>query len=164
MTEIPDTLLQLADWVHNGRCTVHDLEVYETFNQEYRPSHWTQNPESDASLKTFAQDGAGGQYALWLDAPGDGPRPVVKLGDDGDLLPLATDALDFAWLIACGVEPIGVDEGGKLRGQEAPCEAMQAWVRGQAPGRDFPEPAAVIARAMQAFPGFVEAVRAQVRA
>ncbi len=164
MREIPDTLRALADWVHGGRCTVHDLEFYEAFNQEYRPSHWTRNPDSDEALGTFAQDGAGGQYALWFDAPGDGPRPVVKLGDDGDLVVLALDALEFAWLIASGVEPIGVREGGAIAGAEAPSEALQQWVQQQDPARDFGAPDAIIARAMAANPTFAASVQAQSRA
>lgn len=161
MKEIPDTLLALAEWVHNGRCTVSDLEFYEEFNQEYRPSDWTRNPASDDALGTFAQDGAGGQYALWFDAPGDVPPPVVKLGDDGDLLPLAVDALAFAWLIACGVEPILVRDDGTFDEPAPPSEALQNWVRLQDPERDFDDPAAVIAEAARAFPTFVDSVRAQ---
>ncbi len=163
MKAIPDTLLQLAEWVHNGRCTVQDLEFYEEFNQEYRPSSWTGNPDTDLSFGTFAQDGAGGQYALWFDAPGGGLPPVVKLGDDGDLVPLAGDALEFAWLIACGVEPIGVGEDGAFAMPPVPCEPMQDWVRGQDPERDFDAPAEVIARAAREYPTFVEVVRGQVR-
>ncbi len=164
MKEIPDTLLALAEWVHNGRCTVSDLEFYEEFNQEYRPSHWTRNPASDDALGTFAQDGAGGQYALWFDAPGDGPPPVVKLGRDGELLPLAVDALAFAWLLACGVEPIAVRDDGAFEGPTTPSEALQDWVRLQDPERDFDQPAAVIAEAARDFPTFVDSVRAQTQA
>lgn len=163
MREIPDTLRTLADWVHGGRCTVRDLEFYEAFNQEYRPSHWTRNPDSDEVLGTFAQDGAGGQYALWFDAPGDGPRPVVKLGDDGDLVVLALDALEFAWLVASGVEPIGVRDDGSCAGAAAPSSALQAWVRSQAPARAFDAPEVLIPRAMAAYPTFVDQVRQQTR-
>ncbi|MFO0624816.1 MAG: hypothetical protein U0325_04310 [Polyangiales bacterium] len=35
--------------MHEGRSTVRDLEFYDAFNQEYRPSHWTRNPASDES-------------------------------------------------------------------------------------------------------------------
>lgn len=164
MREIPDTLRELAEWVHGGRCTVHDLEFYEAFNQEYRPSHWTRNPESDDALGTFAQDGAGGQYALWFDAPGDGPRPVVKLGDDGDRVVLAVDALEFAWLVACGVEPIGVREGGAISSEEPPSTALQQWVQSQAPARVFAEPEAVITQAMAAYPTFADWMQQQLRA
>lgn len=161
MREMPDILFALTEWVHEGRCNVRDLEFYESFNDQYRPSHWTRNEASDDSLGTFAQDGAGGQYALWFDVP-DGTQPVVKLGDDGDLRVLAVDTLDFAWLLACGVEPIAIHEADDtVEGEPTP--AMQDWVRAQSPGRAFESPAAVLARASSAHPGFAAAVLAQVK-
>ncbi|MFY0540711.1 hypothetical protein [Nannocystis pusilla] len=112
---------QLADWVMNGRCTVSDLEFYEQYNQEYRPSDWMRKPIADEEFFTFVQDGAGGQYALHLVGDGDVDRaPVVKLGRDGEVAVLGRDLIDFAWLIACGVEPIGVGDNGQLRGPSRP--------------------------------------------
>ncbi|MFO0624817.1 MAG: hypothetical protein U0325_04315 [Polyangiales bacterium] len=88
----------------------------------------------------------------------------MKLGDDGDLVPLAVDVLAFAWLIACGVEPILVRDDGAFDGPPTPSEALQAWVRLQDPERDFGAPSEVIAEARQALPTFAESVQAQVLA
>ena len=160
MPTIPQLLQDLAPWIYEeDRCTVHDLEFYEEFNAGYRPSNWTGNPATDEEFLTFAQDGVGGQYTLWLGARSLDESPVVKLGRDGELLVLARDPLDFAWLIASGVEPIGVGDDG-VREVAEPTPAMQEWVRSQAPGRTFVDPAATLRAAHEAYPELVARVRA----
>ncbi len=160
MSDFPALIHQITPWVMNRRCTVEDLEIYEAFNQEYSPSDWTGNPAANAELSTFAQDGAGGQYALWLGAAGIEGAPVVKLGRDGELVVLARDLLDFAWLLACGVEPIGVGDNGTVRGTVTASEEMQQWVHSLAPGRAFGTVRETFDAATTAFPELVARVRA----
>ncbi len=160
MSELPKLMIALAPWVEDGRCSVSDLEFYEAFNDQYRPSDWTRNGAADEELLTFAQDGAGGQYALWVGGP-DGleAAPVVKLGDDGDLLVLGRDLLDFAWLLSCGVEPIGISEDITLPTDLVSSEEMQAWIFEQEPGRTFGSVRETLQLANQAFPQLVAHIR-----
>lgn len=133
--------------------------LYGELNEQYQPSDWTRNDAANEELLTFAQDGAGGQYALWVGTVDMERAPVVKLGDDGDLIVLAKDAFDFAWLLACGVEPIAVAEDGTLPSDLVASEELQAWVREQAPGRSFGSPSEILAAAREAYPELVAHVR-----
>ncbi|MDC0721115.1 hypothetical protein [Nannocystis bainbridge] len=160
MKAFPSLVEQLSDWVMNGRCTVSDLEFYEQYNQEYRPSHWMRNPAADEEFFTFVQDGAGGQYALHLVGELDGDHaPVVKLGRDGEVAVLGRDLIDFAWLIACGVEPIGVGDNGELRDPFEASAPMQAWVRTLDPGRSFGTAQETLQAAAAAYPALVQHIR-----
>lgn len=160
MKAFPSLVQQLADWVMNGRCTVSDLEFYEQYNQEYRPSDWMRKPIADEEFFTFVQDGAGGQYALHLVGDVDIDRaPVVKLGRDGEVAVLGRDLIDFAWLIACGVEPIGVGDNGQLRGPFEASAAMQAWVRTLDANRTFGTAEETLQAAAAAHPGLVQHIR-----
>lgn len=160
MKAFPSLVEQLSDWVMNGRCTVSDLEFYERYNQEYRPSDWMRKPVADEEFFTFVQDGAGGQYALHLVGDVDVDRaPVVKLGRDGEVAVLGRDLIDFAWLIACGVEPIGVGDHGKLRGSFEASAPMQAWVRTLDSSRTFGTAEETLQNAAAAHPGLVQHIR-----
>jgi hypothetical protein len=160
MSDFPELITAIKSWVMNGRCTVRDLEFYETFNQEYRPSHWMPNPAADDELWTFAQDGAGGQYVLWVAPSGVDGAPVLKLGRDGELVVLGRDLLDFAWLIACGLEPIAVQDGGGFRGELTASAEMQQWLRSLAPERSFGSARETLDAAAAAYPELVAHVRA----
>lgn len=160
MPDLPKLLSALVPWVEEGRCSVTDLEFYEAFNDQYRPADWTRNEAADEELLTFAQDGAGGQYALWVGGSGGlESAPVVKLGDDGDLIVLGRDLLDFAWLLSCGIEPIGIAEDITLPIDLVASEEMQAWVSSQAPGRVFGNVREILGAASQAFPALVTHIR-----
>ncbi len=159
MPTIPPLAAELNDWVMNERCTVSDLEFYDEFNQEYRPSNWTRNAASDDELLTFVQDGTGGQYALWITPAGVEGAPVVKLGSDGEVAVMSRDLVDFAWLIACGVEPLGVGDDGKLRDPIEACPEMQAWVRTIAPDRKFGTAKQTLDAARAAYPKLVAHIR-----
>lgn len=155
MPSIPKLAIEISDWVMNGRCTVADLEFYEEFNQGYSPAAWMGHDKADAELLTFVQDGVGGQYALWVVHGVDG-APVVKLGRDGEVAVLGRDLVDFAWLIACGVEPIGVGDNGELDNPPTNASAeMQAWVRSIAPERTFGSAQETLAAAAAAHPTLV---------
>lgn len=159
MSDFPELITQITPWVMNGRCTVQDLEIYQAFNQEYCPADWTGNPAANNELSTFAQDGAGGQYALWIGPAGIAGAPVVKLGRDGELVVLARDLLDFAWLIACGVEPIAVGDDATLRDPVTASEEMQQWVHSLAPERTFGGVRETFDAAAAAFPELVARLR-----
>ena len=158
MPAFPALVADISDWVMNGRCTVSDLEFYEEFNQEYRPSHWMRNPAADDEFLTFVQDGAGGQYTLWVGG-GETNPPVVKLGRDGEIAVLGRDLVDFAWLISCGVEPIGVGDDGELRDPFEASPEMQAWVRSLAPERSFGSARETLDAARAAYPKLGARVR-----
>ncbi len=160
MSDVPELITAISPWIRDGRCTVKDLECYETFNQEYRPSYWMPNPAADDELWTFAQDGAGGQYVLWVAPAGVDGAPVLKLGRDGEVVVLGRDLLDFAWLIACGLEPIEVEDGGKFRGTLTASAEMQQWLRSLAPARSFGTARETLDAAATAYPELVARVHA----
>jgi hypothetical protein len=118
------------------------------------------NPAADDELWTFAQDGAGGQYVLWVAPSGVDDAPVLKLGRDGELVVLGRDLLDFAWLIACGLEPIAVEDGGSFRDPLTASAEMQQWLRSLAPERSFGTARETLDAAVAAYPELVAHVRA----
>jgi hypothetical protein len=137
-----------------------DVEVYSTFNQAYKPSDWTRDPTSDEEFATFAQNGVGSQYALWLGASKDALRaPVVLFGRDGEAAVLAEDLHGFFALFAAGVDPSLAIADGEAKGE--PNAALGAWLKKGASGKKPGTPAQILARAAKAHPTFAVDVRAK---
>jgi hypothetical protein len=132
---------ELGEWIHGGKMGDDvrlDFEVYESaFNEQYKPSNWTGNPASDASLSTFGIDGTGGQVALWHRGAGD--EPVVMLGSDGEVAVFARDLAGFLNQVAHGADPSLMLRGAPDDG--APVAGMVAWVAAHFPGRALASPA-----------------------
>ncbi|MGX2994770.1 SMI1/KNR4 family protein [Streptomyces sp. JNUCC 64] len=103
-----------------------DFEPYEAFWSADGTTdwlrEWTGNHELDGgAYRVFAQDGGGGQAALWLARPG-APltgQPVVFVDSEGACGVVARNLSDFLWLLADGSGPLEVlayeDHGGRPR-------------------------------------------------
>jgi len=152
-TSFPPVLEELASWVNEGRAGEIDFEMYASFNEQYKPSDWTRNPSSDDELFTFGMDGSGGQVALWRCAPDMtiDAAPVVFLGSEGEVRPLATSLAGFLYLVANGLGPIEIAFG---EGEPTPNDEMIEWVCGQYPDRTFVEPKAILDEATDALSDF----------
>lgn len=126
-TTFPAVLVELNDWVNGGRAGEIDFEMYESFNEQYKPSDWTRNPATDDELFTFAMDGTGGQVAIWRRDPGGShdDQPIVFMGSEGEVKPLAMSLPGFLFLIASGLGPLEITSGG----EPAENEEMMAWVK-----------------------------------
>jgi hypothetical protein len=159
--EFPPVLQQLVDWVNGGRAGDMDFEMYESFNEQYKPSDWTRNPVADTEFFTFGMDGTGGQVAIWRREPEASfeSLPVVFLGSEGELKPLATSLPGFLQLLASGLGPIEISFGQ----DPAPNEEMQAWVRGAFPAVEFAEPRVILDEAATALADFEQYVRSLVK-
>lgn len=79
---------------------------------------WTGNADAEREFRVFAINGSGSLIAFWLvheDRPVEG-QPVVLLGDEGDVGPVAADLCDLLHLLSTGNGPFevvvfgGVDE------------------------------------------------------
>jgi len=141
MNDFPPVLQELASrWIHGdgmqGRAI--DLEMYESFNEQYKPSDWSGDPSLDEVVSTFAMDGSGGQVALWRRGPGD--EPVVMLGSEGEVVVFSRDLAGFLHQLAHGVDPILVPYNGLKDGPPIP--AMVAWIKASFPGAALLSPAA----------------------
>lgn len=83
-----------------------DFEVYERFDLD-GPSGWTGNPEAEREFRVFGCDGSGGLVAFWLvhDGRPVDQQPVVLLGSEGVVGPVAPDLCDLLYLLAAGIGP-----------------------------------------------------------
>src|SRR5688572_26113787 len=102
--EFPPVLQSLVDWVNGGKLEGVDFEMYAGFNEQYKPSDWTSNPATDSELFSFGMDGTGGQVAIWRnDASKEfDALPIVFLGSEGEVSPLATNLPAFLHTLASG--------------------------------------------------------------
>lgn len=101
-----------------------DFELGEGFDSG-GPTAWLGNKEAEHQFRVFGQDGSGGLVAFWLVnrkgsalAPIE-QQPVVFLGSEGKVGPVAKDLPDFFQLLAAGVGPLELVEYGVLERQEA---------------------------------------------
>ncbi|MBA3454072.1 MAG: hypothetical protein H0T42_13340 [Deltaproteobacteria bacterium] len=95
-----------------------DLEMCEQI-ESGTVSAWTNNPDAERELRIFAQDGSGGVVAFWLvhaDRPYE-EQPIVFLGSEGEIGPIACDLADFLYLLAGGVGPYEAIEYGSTSGK-----------------------------------------------
>ena len=127
----PPVLASLEKWVNGGRAGEIDFEMYQSFNEQYKPSDWTRNAKTDEELFTFGMDRSGGQVAIWrndaakeLDA-----LPIVFMGSEGEIKPFATTLPKFLFLLASGLGPAEAFFGGEAN----PNDEMLDWVRGEYP-------------------------------
>jgi hypothetical protein len=154
LSKFPAVLEELVSWVNEGRAGNLDFEMYGSFNEQYKPSDWTRNPASDDELFTFGMDGSGSQVAIWrrdADVALD-DLPVVFLGSEGEVRPLATSLPAFLHLVASGLGPAEIAFGS---GDEPTAnDAMLEWVRETYSGRAFPDPQAILDEAAEALAGF----------
>lgn len=148
-----------CELVNSGGAGEADLEGYASFNEQYKPSDWAQNPALDQQLLTFAMDGAGGQFTLWRQ-PGKPllENPVVQLGDDGELHVLANDFASFVALVAEGVNLFSRDTDDLTPRPQVKEFVKQTWGT-----RDFGDAGSILATASTAWSNFEEWMRAQVK-
>jgi hypothetical protein len=158
----PEILKGFEEIINSGHGGEIDLEVYQSFNEQYKPSHWTRNPKTDDELWSFASDGTGGQLAVWQHIPGlpVEERPVVFLGSEGEVSPLASDLASFFNLIAHGKDPYQVATDTHSDTQPANPEMLE-WVAEQWPNRKFPAPKKIIADAKSKYKHFEKHIRSQ---
>ncbi len=160
-TAFPPVLEELVEWVNGGRAGDVDLEMYSSFNEQYKPSDWTRNPASDEELFTFAMDGSGGQVAIWRrDDSSFDSLPIVFLGSEGEVRPLAMSLPQFLHQVAHGLGPIELVFGG---GEPAPNEDMIEWVKEQFPDARLAEPEQILAEATKSLEDFEKHLMAQVQ-
>lgn len=95
-----------------------DLELCEQI-EPGTVSAWTGNPDAERELKMFAQDGSGGVVAFWIVHEGKPyeEQPIVFLGSEGEVGPIACDLADFLYLLAGGVGPYEAIEYGTTSGK-----------------------------------------------
>lgn len=143
---VPDVLGEVGERLGEG----FDLEVYGSFDEQYTASEWARNPAAGEHLRTFAIDGAGGQFVLWR--RGASPsidRAVVFLGSDGEAAVLAPDLHGFLSRLAHGQDRRAMMERPKSAGKLD--EEMASLIGKHFPGREIANPKAVgeAARALQ---------------
>jgi hypothetical protein len=158
----PPVLASLVEWVNGGKLEGVDFEMFQAFNEQYKPSDWTRNPASDQELFTFGMDGTGGQVAIWRRdpaAPFDA-LPIVFLGSEGEISPLATSLPLFLHALASGRGPLELVFGGD---EPDGNPEMIAWVQEQYPGVTFKSPAGIFADAKKALADFEPHLHEQVR-
>ena len=161
-TTFPPVLAALAEWVNDGRAGEIDFEMYESFNEQYKPSDWTRDPKTDEELFTFGMDGTGGQIAIWrtdADKTADA-LPIVFMGSEGEIKPMATTLPKFLFLLASGLGPIEAFFGGEA----SPNDEMMEWVRGEYPNAKFGEPSEILEEAASELAHFEEHLQSLVKA
>jgi hypothetical protein len=130
-----------------------DLEMDERIGVGHATA-WTGNPQSEHELRVFAQDGTGGLVAFWRVHEGQPleAQPVVFLGSEGEVGPVACDLSDFLYLLAAGVGPFEAVAFGTTQGEERlPQVARLAARLARRRGRT---PAAVLSAAAEQYGDF----------
>jgi hypothetical protein len=126
--------------------------MYQGFNEQYKPSDWTSNPKTDSELFSFGMDGSGGQVAIWRNdpaAPFDA-LPIVFLGSEGEVHPLAPSLPAFLHELANGLGPLELTSDSETN----PNEEMLAWVKETYPQASFDDPKAIFNEAKESLAGF----------
>jgi len=95
-----------------------DLELCEQLEPGTLTA-WTGNEDAEREFRVFAQDGSGGVVAFWLvhDGKPYEEQPIVFLGSEGEIGPIACDLADFLYLLAGGVGPYEAVEYGSTSGK-----------------------------------------------
>lgn len=95
-----------------------DLELCEQIEPGTLTA-WMGNPDAEREFRIFAQDGTGGVVAFWLvhDGKPYEEQPIVFLGSEGEIGPIACDLADFLYLLAGGVGPYEAVEYGSTSGK-----------------------------------------------
>ena len=161
-TKFPPVLEALVEWVNEGRAGEVDFEMYASFNEQYKPSDWTRDPKTDEELFTFGMDGSGGQVAIWrtdTTKPFDA-LPVVFMGSEGEVKPMATSLPKFLYLLASGLGPIEAF----FDGEPNLNEEMMEWLRGEYPNAKFGEASEILEEAASELAHFEEHLMSQVPA
>jgi hypothetical protein len=160
--DFPEALKHLEEVVNGGQAGEMDFEMYQSFNEQYKPSDWTRNPKTDDELWSFGMDGTGGQVALWRHEPNVKleDRPVVMLGSEGEVSAIASDLPSFLYLVANGMGPYEVAFD-MLTGDEEANDEMLEWINEQWPKRKFPDAKKIIKEAKSKFKHFEKHLRAQ---
>jgi len=162
-SKFPQVLAALEKWVNDGRAGEIDFEMYQSFNEQYKPSDWTRDPKTDEELFTFGMDGTGGQVAIWRTDPEKSfdALPVVFMGGEGEVRPLATTLPKFLYLLASGLGPIEASFGGEAN----PNEEMMEWVQAEYPStKSFGDPKELLEEAASELAHFEEHLMSQVPA
>ena len=117
---LPPALVALATMIEGegGNLGEIDLEL----GAQIEPgtlTAWTGNPDAEREFRIFAQDGGGGVVAFWLVHAGKPyeEQPIVFLGSEGEVGPIACDLADFLYLLAGGVGPYEAIEYGSTSGK-----------------------------------------------
>ncbi|WP_424212480.1 SMI1/KNR4 family protein [Streptomyces sp. BI20] len=133
---------------------IHDWLVAWTGNAGLTPAGPT---VAELPVLPFAQDGAGGQAALWLVREGRplAEQPVVFLGSEGETGVIAPHAAALLWLLAEGVGPREAVEWDEPAGREDPGLLALALRHAPGPRRTAAE---VVAAARAEFPDFEDTV------
>jgi hypothetical protein len=160
-TEFTPLFVTLEEWVNGGKFDGFDLEAYQSFNEQYKPSDWTQNPETNQKMFSFAMDGTGGQFSIWNNGSSDKLEelPVVLLGSEGSTIALTQNVPEFFFLMASGVDPSQIEYGG-ISGKETRHADFMVFVKKQWTGRSFASPKEIFANAKKSlqkdFEAFLE--------
>jgi len=159
-TKFPPVLASLVEWVNEGRAGEVDFEMYASFNEQYKPSDWTRDPKTDEELFTFGMDGSGGQVAIWRTDPTSSfdALPIVFMGSEGEIKPMATTLPKFLYLLASGLGPIEAF----FDGEANPNDDMLEWVRSEYPGAKFAEPSEILEEAASELAHFEKHLMSQV--
>jgi hypothetical protein len=160
--EFTEIFTTLEAWANHGKLGSMDFEVYQSFNEQYKPSDWNRKPEMDKIMFTFAMDGAGGQFTIWQNGSSEHLEelPVVLLGNDGSMIALTQNVPEFFYLLAAGIDPSQLEYQG-ISGKEKPKSDFLDFVKKQWPSRSFATPKEIFANAKKklqaSFESFLEA-------
>lgn len=103
---LPAALRALGEYLATADNFAVDFELHDGWDVD-GPSSWTRNPGADPEFRIFGQDGTGGLAGFWLVHEGRPveAQPVVMLGSEGAVGPVARDLCDFLYLLSGAVGP-----------------------------------------------------------
>lgn len=138
----------LEQWVNGGKLGEIDFEVYQNFNEQYKPSDWFSEPALDKVMFSFAMDGTGGQFTIWQNGSSAQLEdlPVVLLGSEGSTIVLTQNVPEFFALVAAGIDPAQLEYQG-ISGKEKPHADFSAFVKSQWPQKSFASPKEIFSNA-----------------
>ena len=117
-------------------------------------------PEVYQQFLPFGRGACGDVYALWLHGSGVQPdtAPVVMFGSEGELLVLASSALEFCRLLCLGYSEIGLDDPSSAPSDFAETEPFRRYIL-ERYSFTLPETAApIMAAAKASAPSFADFV------
>jgi hypothetical protein len=141
-----------------------DFEPYREFESAADTTSWLRAWTGNEGLtgteyRFFGQDGTGGRAAFWIadERKALPEQPIVFFGSEGELAVVARDFSDYLWLLAGGVGPAEVAL--QFFADRAKTPHFLDFARRHATTRQK-TPAEVVKAAGEAFPTFVDDIRA----
>ena len=106
---MPDPIRALCEYLEKHDYPLSGCFEISTIGDGDMQAWFPNDSEMQNRFAVFGRGSTGSVYALWLQGRDPNNSPIVVLGSEGELLVLATDAIQFCRLLGCGYDELEWD-------------------------------------------------------